>query len=111
MEGEGHFLGRREVSCSVGFESRNFPPPLPHPIPQTCTQVNQNLRSFGSMSRNDVQCMMYNHPDGLPATIRSGLNQKVDQLLKVSRFVQFTHASGRPPLLICMAYLFKLTLC
>ena len=55
--------------------------------------------------------MMYNHPDGLPATIRSGLNQKVDQLLKVSRFVQFTHASGRLPLLIRMAYLFKLTLC
>lgn len=49
----------------------------------THTQVNQNLRSFGSMSRNDVQCMMYNHPDGLPTTIRNGLNQKVDHLLKV----------------------------
>lgn len=47
-------------------------------------QVNQNLRSFGSMSRNDVQCMMYNHRDGLPSAIRNGLNLKVDQLIKVS---------------------------
>lgn len=46
-------------------------------------QVNQNLRSFGGLSRNDVQCMLYQHPDGLPDTIRSGLNNKVDQLLKV----------------------------
>ena len=30
-----------------------------------------------------MQCMLYQHPDGLPDTIRSGLNSKVDQLLKV----------------------------
>ena len=47
-------------------------------------QVNQNLRSFGNLTRIDVQCMMYNHSDGLPETIRSGLNNKVDDLLKVS---------------------------
>ena len=46
-------------------------------------QVNQNLRSFGALSRNDVQCMLYNHPDGLPETIRTGLNNKVNQLIKV----------------------------
>ena len=46
-------------------------------------QVNQSLRSFGGLSRNDVQCMLYRHSDGLPDTIRSGLNNKVDQLLKV----------------------------
>lgn len=46
-------------------------------------QVNQSLRSFGGLSRNDVQCMLYQHPDGLPDNIRSGLNSKVDQLLKV----------------------------
>ena len=45
--------------------------------------MNQNLRSFGSLSRNDVQCMMYNQSDGLPGTISNGLNTKVDQLLKV----------------------------
>jgi hypothetical protein len=50
------------------------------------TQVNQSLRSFGGLSRNDVQCMLYQHPDGLPGTIRSGLNSKVDQLLKVGVF-------------------------
>lgn len=27
--------------------------------------------------------MLYRHSDGLPDTIRSGLNNKVDQLLKV----------------------------
>ena len=27
--------------------------------------------------------MLYQHPDGLPDTILSGLNSKVDQLLKV----------------------------
>ena len=46
-------------------------------------QVNQSLRSFGGLSRNNVQCMLYQHPDGLPDTIRSGLNSKVDELIKV----------------------------
>ena len=46
-------------------------------------QVNQNLRSFGGLSRNDVQCMLYQHTDGLPDNIRTGLNGKVDQLIKV----------------------------
>ena len=45
--------------------------------------MNHNLRSFGGLSRNDVQCMLYNGPEGIPETIRSGLNKKVDQLLKV----------------------------
>ena len=35
------------------------------------------------MSRNDIQCMMFTGYDGLPDTIRKGLNNKVDQLLKV----------------------------
>ena len=35
------------------------------------------------MSRNDVQCMLYTGKEGLPETIRKGLNSKVDQLLKV----------------------------
>ena len=60
----------------------NFPPSdvvsvSPRP------QVNQSLRSFGGLTRNDVQCMLSQHPDGLPDTIRSGINTKVDQLLKV----------------------------
>ncbi|XP_064399023.1 uncharacterized protein LOC135345540 isoform X2 [Halichondria panicea] len=45
-------------------------------------QINHNLRSFGALSRNDVQCMMYNQGDNLPDTIRNGLNHKVDSLLK-----------------------------
>lgn len=55
-------------------------------------QVNHNLRSFGGLSRNDVQCMLYNGPEGLPETIRSGLNKKVDNLLK-----QYTAELQRVP--------------
>lgn len=47
------------------------------------SQINHNLRSFGGLTRNDVQCMMYNQSGGLPDTIRNGLNHKVDTLLKV----------------------------
>lgn len=53
-------------------------------------QINHNLRSFGGLTRNDVQCMMYNQGDGLPETIRKGLNHKVDSLLKVCvQLIQF----------------------
>lgn len=46
-------------------------------------QVNANLRSFGSLSRNDVQCMTYSRGVELPVTISAGLNRKVDDLLRV----------------------------
>ncbi len=46
-------------------------------------QVYRNLRTYGTLSRNDIQCMMFTGNEGLPETIRRGLNSKVDQLLKV----------------------------
>ena len=71
------------VHTHTVITSPSLPPSLHHP------QVNHNLRSFGSLTRNDVQCMMYNHADGLPETIRLGLNHKVDQLLKVQEERRF----------------------
>ena len=68
---------------SVALTSITFLPSSVLHLSLHLFQVNQNLRSFGTMSRNDVQCMLYNHRDGLPTTISRGLNQKVDQLLKV----------------------------
>jgi len=102
VRGQEFFLFPHLSSSFFSSFPLNLHPPPPLPNFQTCAQVNQNLRSFGSMSRNDVQCMMYNHPDGLPTTIRSGLNQKVDQLLKVSRCAQGTHVPGRQPILMPM---------